>query len=387
VSASEEAYRGGDIPKAVQLAVEALELETSCRPQAQKALTDALGVYDLSDSFRDVRVLALPSAPIKTALSPNGSRAAALAGSQILVFDTDRGNQLIALTAEPSALSDFVFSGEDTLLYAGKGALRACDLTTGQEIWSGQAATGITLSADGSTVAAIYKDAREAAVYHAKTGEILRTVSFGERQQPIPANDVFADLDLSLFQLSGDGSWLAVSFSNGGLEVFDIKHGQRDLRILENSEYARFEGGFFGPYFAFSAARDGESVFAVIDMEAGIQTGGFQAPNAFHVQAGETGICVSMENTLVKLDPVTGDQQELAYTRQGITSFARNGRHTLTLLADGSAAFYDENGLLLDELAMMCTFGDVAGEFALIGNRDVPSLRLLRLKTHPEDFS
>ena len=248
VSASEEAYRGGDIPKAVQLAVEALELETSCRPQAQ-------------------------------------------------------------------------------------------------------------------------------------------TVSFGERQQPIPANDVFADLDLSLFQLSGDGSWLAVSFSNGGLEVFDIKHGQRDLRILENSEYARFEGGFFGPYFAFSAARDGESVFAVIDMEAGIQTGGFQAPNAFHVQAGETGICVSMENTLVKLDPVTGDQQELAYTRQGITSFARNGRHTLTLLADGSAAFYDENRLLLDELAMMCTFGDVAGEFALIGNRDVPSLRLLRLKTHPEDFS
>ena len=224
MSASEEAYRGGDIPKAVQLAVEALELETSCRPQAQKALTDALGVYDLSDSFRDVRVLALPSAPIKTALSPNGSRAAALAGSQILVFDTDRGNQLIALTAEPSALSDFVFSGEDTLLYAGKGALRACDLTTGQEIWSGQAATGITLSADGSTVAAIYKDAREAAVYHAKTGEILRTVSFGERQQPIPANDVFADLDLSLFQLSGDGSWLAVSFSNGGLEVFDIKH-------------------------------------------------------------------------------------------------------------------------------------------------------------------
>ena len=100
-------------------------------------------------------------------------------------------------------------------------------------------------------------------------------------------------------------------------------------------------------------------------------------------------VCIKQvpDTNEVKLDPVTGDQQELAYTRQGITSFARNGRHTLTLLADGSAAFYDENGLLLDELAMMCTFGDVAGEFALIGNRDVPSLRLLRLKTHPEDFS
>ncbi len=66
VSGSESAYRNGDIPGAIRLAMDALTLESSpYEAPAQKALTDALGVYDLSDGFRPARTLPLPSAPLK----------------------------------------------------------------------------------------------------------------------------------------------------------------------------------------------------------------------------------------------------------------------------------------------------------------------------------
>ena len=203
VSGSESAYRNGDIPGAIRLAMDALTLESSpYEAPAQKALTDALGVYDLSDGFRPARTLLLPSAPLKAVLSPEGSRAAAMVSGKLLVFDTASGEKLAELPAEASALSEVVFAGENRILYAGEGALRAYDLAAGRELWSGKAATGIALSADGSTAAAVYKDENMAAVYDAATGEVRQAVTFGERQQSVIANDVFADPEDGLFALS-----------------------------------------------------------------------------------------------------------------------------------------------------------------------------------------
>ena len=234
VSGSESAYRNGDIPGAIRLAMDALTLESSpYEAPAQKALTDALGVYDLSDGFRPARTLLLPSAPLKAVLSPEGSRAAAMVSGKLLVFDTASGEKLAELPAEASALSEVVFAGENRILYAGEGALRAYDLAAGRELWSGKAATGIALSADGSTAAAVYKDENMAAVYDAATGEVRQAVTFGERQQSVIANDVFADPEDGLFALSSTGRWLAVSFSDGSLEIFDLQDSAGDLSIFD----------------------------------------------------------------------------------------------------------------------------------------------------------
>ena len=226
--------------------MDALTLESSpYEAPAQKALTDALGVYDLSDGFRPARTLPLPSAPLKAVLSPEGSRAAAMVSGKLLVFDTASGEKLAELPAEASALSEAVFAGEDRILYAGEGALRAYDLAAGRELWSGKAATGIALSADGSTAAAVYKDENMAAVYDAATGEVRQAVTFGERRQSVIANDVFADPEDGLFALSGTGRWLAVSFSDGSLEIFDLQDSSGDLSIFDAAEYTHFEGGFY----------------------------------------------------------------------------------------------------------------------------------------------
>lgn len=384
VSGSESAYRNGDIPGAIRLAMDALTLESSpYEAPAQKALTDALGVYDLSDGFRPARTLPLPSAPLKAVLSPEGSRAAAMVSGKLLVFDTASGEKLAELPAEASALSEVVFAGENRILYAGEGALRAYDLAAGRELWSGKAATGIALSADGSTAAAVYKDENMAAVYDAATGEVRQAVTFGERQQSVIANDVFADPEDGLFALSSTGRWLAVSFSDGSLEIFDLQDSAGDLSIFDAAEYTHFEGGFYGPYLAFSAAGPEESVFAVIDAEAQVQTGGFASANPFRVQADEDGILVATENILVRLDPETGEQEELAYTEGDITGFAHHGGYTLTALSD-SFGFYDEAAALVEQRDGLCDFTAIAGETALTADRNTPCLRILQMERHPE---
>ena len=387
ISDSEAACSAGDIPGAVRLAAEALEMDSPHEPQARKALTDALGVYELSDAYQPYRSLPLPGAPVKAALSGEGSRAAAIAGGELFVFDTESGERLAALPAEESALADLAFVGEDTILYAGKGALRAYDLAEERELWSGGPATSVSVSADGRTVAAVYRDENIATVYDGETGEALRVVPFGNRRQRVVANDVFADPEDNLFALSGDGTRLAVSDSGGGLIIYDLRDGGEDLTVFDSSDYYHFEGGFCGRYLTFSAAREDDAVFAAVDVETAEQTGGFQSRNPFHVLADEGGVLVATENLLVTLDPLTGEQRELAYAGADVTAFARRGGYTLAALADGTVGLYDETARALDSLETPCDFLSMAGDAALMANRDTPSLRLLRLETHPAVFT
>lgn len=388
---SANALRSGDAPGAVRYALDALPavrglFDPPYVPQVQRALASALGVYDLTDGFKAYRTIALDSEPLKVAASASGKWIAALTSGQVSVFDTESGERLKTLTADPSALSDMVFLNEHVILYAGDGALRAYDLSAHQELWSGKAATGITLSADGTTVAAVYKDESLAAVYDAATGEAREAVTFHGKRQSVSYNDGFADPEDNLFALNGDGTWLAVSFRDGGLRLFDLRDSENDLEVLASSEFTHFEGGFFGQYFAFSATGTQQSVFAVIDLAAREQTGGFSAETPFHTQADKTGIYLTLENLLVKLDPVTGDQTELAYTGDDITAFAGDNGYTLAATADGACSFFDKNARLLETHAEQghCDFVQLSGDYAVTANRDVPALRIMKLENYSE---
>ena len=80
----------GDISAAVELALQAIPKTDSIwnapvTAQAQKALTDALGVYDLSDGFKTVGTISLPSAPFSMAMSPEGTYLAAVCSEGVLI--------------------------------------------------------------------------------------------------------------------------------------------------------------------------------------------------------------------------------------------------------------------------------------------------------------
>lgn len=388
IAQSEAALRRGDRPKAVQAAREAMvSAPAPYAKQAQKALTDALGVYELSDGFRDHLCLELPGEPVKLALSPEGARVGVMTDGQALVFDTESGEELAGLAAEQSALAELVFRDEDVLLYAGQDALRCYDVGRGEELWSGEAATAVTLSADGSTAAAVYKDGGFAVIYDAASGKVRQRVDFGGRKQRMPVNDVYRDSEYNLFALNSAGTLLAVSFDDGSLWVYDLREGGKALGLFEESRFDRFRGGFSGGYLALVAQDDeaGENVFAVLEMEEAEldkvrQSGGLETKTGLYPLVNESGVYLASGRLVAKMDPETLDETEIAYADAPIVRYQVHGDACITAMETGEFGIYQNGDVCLGRWTPEHA-GDLiglAGEYAAEASLDAPELRILK---------
>lgn len=387
ISDAREYLDQGDNRTATSLAIDALMLKTCYDAQAQKTLTDALGIYDLSDGFKSAYSAALSTEALKVSLSPEGKRLCALCAWELSVFDTKSGERLTVLPIEPSTLSCAVFLDEDRIAYAGPDSLRVYDLSEEKELWQGNHSTGITLSADGSRIASVYKDETVGYVYNASTGELLNTVSFDGRRQRVVFNDTFLDPKDNVFALNRDGSLLAVSFSDGGLCVYDLLN-EGYIEIYDQSDYTHFEGGFSGKYLAVSAIGGGNSVFALFDMDALRFVGSIPGTTRFRMQVDESGIFMARDNLLVEFDPDTLTDQELAFTEKMIVSFRHSGNYTILATEDKRFFIYDRSaGEVKQDRTLAdynCDHVDLAGGTAIVGSMDSPMLRLLQLEAHPE---
>lgn len=388
---SQNALQEGDSAAAIRYAREAIPTsQTLFTPdrvaEAQKALTDALGVYDLSDGFKTYEVFELPSEPLYIALSPDGTNAACIYTGSMVVFDTERCESIVTLPVEQSALLEVEYLDNSTIVYAGENGVTAYNLEASAEVWSGAPATAISVSGDGKYVAAVYKDESFAIVYDATSGQISCKVDFSGRHQQVQLNDSFANPNNNLFALNQRGDLLAVSFADGSLQIYDLSSPDETVAVLdEGSGYTHFEGGFSQQYFAFSASNASQSVFAIIDTENMEQTGGFQDETAFGVQADAAGIYVQSNNFLVKMDPVTGEQTPLVTTSENIQRFAISRTHTLAAGKD-SIMFFDHNAALMSkqENDINHDFVQIAEGVALIGGLDSPVIRILRYENHPD---
>lgn len=180
---SQEALEKGNIEEAVSNSVQVL-VDSSSQfmpeyvPDAQKTLTEALGIYDLSDGYKMYKTIELPSAPLFMALSPDGKTGAALYGQTVAVFDTTSAEIIAELPVEASSLSEIRYLDNDVLIYAGEGGITAYDIYKAQELWKGDIATAISISGDGTSVAGIYEGETYATVYDARTGEVKARIDF-----------------------------------------------------------------------------------------------------------------------------------------------------------------------------------------------------------------
>jgi len=388
VAQAESAYQQGDAPAAIQLACEALELDTPYSAKAQKALTDALGVYDLTDGYKPHLLLELSSEPLKVELSPAGTRVATMVSGALFLFDTASGEQLAELPAEPSAWADLAFVDEDTILYAGIDKLCAYRISSDEELWTGAPATEIAVSGDGLRAAAVDRDENLATVYDMATGAVLKVVTFQNQRQDVAVNDVFIDTERDLFALDESGTFLAVSFDNGALTIFDLRDNGEEMTIFPSSDFTRFEGGFFEKYFAFSARGSEQSVFAIIDTQEKQQTGGFSSSKvSYHTKTSQSGIYISSENILVRIHPVTGEQTEVAYTDSDIIDFDISAPYVITACPGGTYSFFDSDAVQLESHVLdgNCDFAKVVGDIAVIASSDSPYLHILKLETHGDD--
>lgn len=388
---SKNALAEGDSASAIRYALSALPqkggiLEPGCKAEVQRALTNALGVYELADQYQSCGMVELPAVPFCLAISPNGKTASGVYAYSVAVFDTASAKILAELPAEKSALSEIKYLNDHTIIYAGDGGISVYNIERKEELWKGKPATSISVSADGKSVAAVYKNEGFATVYDVSNGKIKCTVDFHGKKQKVTVNDSFANPNDNLLALNSDGTMLGVSFEDGSLWVYHLEDSEKDIELFDNtSGYTHFEGGFYQEYFAFSATRQGESVFAVIDTIQAEQTGGFESKNPFSVQTDERGIYIQTENILVKIHPVTGEQTPLVTTAENILSYAIGGAQTLAA-SQKRFMFFDENAELISEEEKQYG-GDLlqlAEGTALVGNRDSSAVRILNFESHPD---
>lgn len=382
----------GNISEAVKSAMQAIPrgksiFDPPVTAQAQKALTDALGVYDLSEGFKSLDQIGLSSAPFAIEVSPGGNYFAALCSGEAAVFSMEDQKQLVSLPLQPSALSELVFVDETTIVYAGEQGVTAYDLKKEKILWTGETATALALSGDGKVLAAVDRDKDFAVIYRLSDGSKISQCSFEGQHMQVPANDIFTNPQSSIFALNQDGSLLAVSFFEGGLKIFDLKRPDNDLIIFEQSGYPQFMGGFSGQYFAFAANENAESLFGLVDTANAEYIGGHASPDNFFLSVNEKGIYLANGNLLVKFDPDTMEETELAYTDdEKITGFSVGEDYVLVGTDTPGFSFYDRgaNRMLTEACNETCDFIRISGKYALVGNRNEPSVRILKLENHEE---
>lgn len=389
---SANALSQGDVTEAVRQAMQGIPdgkspLDAPAVPEIQKALTDALGVYELSDSFQAFDMVPLPAAPFGTVFSPEGSRFAAVYAYEAAVFETEERREIARLPIQNSALADLVFLSESRIIYAGEKGVTAYDLDSQSVLWEKDTATNLALSGDGTILAAVNRDDNHALIYRTTDGEKLGECSFGELHLPVAVNDIFADADNYVFELNSDGSLLAVSFHNGSLMVLDWRRPENDMIVYEESDYRHFGGGFYDKYFAFTAEKSGKALFGLIDAAEGVYVGGYESSDHLLLQADENGICLADGNLLIRLDPDTLEENELAYTDSSpIIAFSSEGDYVLAATEDSSFSFFDggANRMSRESSGEKCDFVNLMGGYALVANRNEPELRLLKREDHGE---
>ena len=387
---SHSAMEQGNAALAVDYALQAYPGEggifgPSYSPQAEYALSSALNVYDLSDSFKPYKTLELDSAALGMKISPDGSRFVCMRSGEAVVCDCETAEVIARLPADISALSQAEFLRDDAIVFAGEGAIQAYDISTGETLWTGEPATAVSVSADGGTVAAVWRDNDYAVVYDAASGEQIARVDFSGRTQSVKTNDRFVNPNDNLLALNRTGTLLAVSFSDGTLSVFSIGEECEELPIFaEPMPFFHYEGGFSRQYLAFSGANEEGSAFAVIDCDRWEQTGGFQSESFYSVNADENGILVQTDNLLVQIDPETGDNVALVDTAEKIRAYAWDGERAVISTNSGLGFFAE--GMPLSELSSREPLGILAigGEYALAASTDQNTVRIMRYENHPD---
>ena len=382
----------GNITGAVELALQAIPsgnhlTDAPVTAEAQKALTDALGVYDLSDTFVSLDMAALPSAPFDVVWSPEQTYFAAVCEGTLIVFNTKDQLQIAEFPVADSALAEAVFLDEHKILYAGKDGVTLYDLEQEKEIWKGAEATGLALSGDGTIAAAVNRNDTKAVLYRTEDGSVLTECSFNGKSRQTAYNDIFANPKDSIFELNQDGSMLAVSFSDGTLTLFDLQNEADNLYMYDESNYSRFQGGFSGNYFAFVAGKEDQSVFGLIDTAEGTYAGEIQSRNQMHAKTNDRGIWLSEGNLLVCFDPVTLEDTEMAFTdKLNIEDFAVGKEYTLTVTDDSGFSVFDQsaNQIVYETTEEPVDFCLLSDQYAIVANRSQPQIRLLENKNHKD---
>ncbi len=386
-SNSSEALQRGNVHAAIDYALEALVddpgiFDVPYTPEAQLALTNALGVYDLYDSFKPYSTIELPSAPFRIMKSPDGSRVAVCYAYELAVYDIETGELIKALQTPESAMCGADFISDEKILYAGIGGLTSYDISSDTVLWQGNPATAIALSGDKTTAAAINGTDGTVNFYDTETGDIVSFRELYGNHLNVPENDKFADPGGSVLKMNEDGSMCAVSLDGGYFGILDIYNLFNDLIIYESSGYTAFDGMFFGDIFAFSAAGGSGSIFGMANCKTGQYLGDMAGNSIFKIRKHNGRLYVSQNDTAVMIDTETFAQTEIAYTEnKNISAFDISDNYVISAWDGGYSVFFRGAGILQNNVRERSTdFVLITDSYAVVADRNSPVMEILKLK-------
>ncbi|MBQ6207536.1 MAG: serine/threonine protein kinase [Oscillospiraceae bacterium] len=418
---SRDALRDGEVTQAVRLALDALPENPGFYDPPERlaparlALTNALGVYDLNARYQTWDRIELPSEPVKTRLTPDGSRAAVLlrdgADWKLQVFDLERRERIADLYAEASSQAEFLFADNNTLFYAGIDGLSSWDCASGAPLWpaTGFPATAVALSPGGALLAAVGKDEQPqqyARFFDAATGTQARPpIGFGERRMRFAATDMVGEArSIHLFALDAAGRRLAVSFSDGSLTVFDLWN-DAETRNREPTDYTHFDGAFLGRYLGYSLGQAGTKnmLFLIRDMESELATmvrmDGSNSPKPvyFIVQADAPSFYVVDADTVYEINMETykaGELLSIESSGREIEGFHKAGDRMILWTSPDERnhneyQVYNQYGQLLETGQASPAGGyirraAIGGPFLVAGNDSEPYLFVKKLENHDD---
>lgn len=118
-----------------------------------------------------------------------------------------------------------------------------------------------------------------------------------------------------------------------------------------------------------------------------IYLGEYTADERFYLRTDQQGIYLANGKLLVCLDPDTMQERELAYADNAcITNFSVGEEYVLAATDDNAFSFYDSGAHLswTETAEEPCDFVSIAGDYAVAGNRNEPTVRVMKLERHEE---
>ena len=295
-----------------------------------------------------------------------------------------------------SALAEARFLDNTTLICAGRDGLCAYNVDKDEMLWqSNTPATAIAVAGNGSAsvlsgggniaIATINNDDDFTTLFD-KNGTVRKTVDFGGRRQRTYSDARWNPRD-SLFALSADGQFLAVSFENGVLLAIETL-------TLEGFGYgpvegnARYCGGFSGSLLAFSATNDQGSSFVVYDMESLEEVYSTDSKEEFDVLSNESGIFLSWSYKVGQYNPQRGEIWEIAWAEKAVNSFSVGDGYIILAWNDAYAIF-DRIGIEIArfERNKLADISLLSGDHALIGDRFSLDLTVLQRQDDARIFT
>lgn len=382
---SANALMDGNVSGAIDEALTSLDI--SYTPQAQKALTDALGVYDLSDGFKAIDQLELSSEPFKIAVSPNGGYFAVSCNYDLLVYDFETRSELIRLPMLQSAYTDMVFVDETHILYGAEDGITYYDIEGNSALWKGEIATKITISGNGRIAAAVYRDNEYAVIYDVSNGTEITKCQFDGQHLYTPVNDMFVDTGDIMLCLNDEGNMLAVGFSNGAVWVYDLDDIDNSLVLYEESAYNNFNGAFSNGYLIIGASNSSEAELDIIDVINAKYVGGTESQEKFIVSNCNGKIYIANRNVLSTIDLDDGQESAILYTgNSNIVGYSVADAYILAATDNNSFSIYDMAGnqLLEKETGNNSDYIALTDRYVLIGNGNENTLNFMQLESQDD---